>query len=320
MQYNPTTLSHSPRRRRRWLKKIRRHWIAYCLLLPSFVLLTMFVYYPAGEAMVMSLFDWKPGVRAIFVGPNNFRRILQDPNFWVSWRNVALIGVWRFTIPFLMPLAIAEAIFNLRNRASSSIYRIVILIPALVPSIVTLMLWRWLYGSEGGINLLLTAAGMGDLARPWLGTQSTALAAIMLFGFPWVTGVDPLIYLAGLLNISEETMDAAALDGCSVWQRIWYLDLPHLSGQIRLLLMLAIINLLRRFGDVLALTRGGPGNSTTVPGLYLYKKAFGIERFEKVDVSLGEACAVGVIIFVVIFGLTFLSNRIGRKSGIEDYH
>ena len=298
---------------------LRRQWFIYAMLLPSFILLTMFVYYPAGEAMIMSLFDWKPGVRTIFIGLHNFKRVVEDPAFWISWRNVVLMGLWKFTIPFIVPLAMAEAIFNLRNRASSSFYRVVLLIPALVPSIVSLMLWKWLYGSEGGINLMLDAIGLGELARPWLGTQETALAAVLFVGFPWVTGVDPLIYLAGLLNISEEMIDASQLDGCSTWQRIWYVDLPHLSGQIRLLLMLGIINLLRRFGDVLALTEGGPGSATVVPGLYLYKKAFGIERFEKMDVRLGEACAAGVIIFTVIFILTFISNRYGRKSGIEDY-
>lgn len=303
----------------RFVRGVRKHWYLYIMLVPSFLLLVTFVYYPAGEALVMSFFDWQPGSRTTFIGLYNFRRILGDPSFWISWRNVVLIGIWSFTFPFFIPIAVAEAIFNLRSNISQNFYRVVILIPALVPSIVILMLWKWLYGSEGGLNLILEAIGLGELARPWLGTRETALPALVFVGFPWITGIAPLIYLAGLLNISSEVIDASQLDGCSTWRRILYIDLPHLGGQIRLFIILTLIDLLRKFGNPLALTEGGPGDATMVPGLYLYKKAFGLERFEQTAIRLGEACAVGVIIFTVLFLMTIISNRYGRGSGVDEY-
>jgi raffinose/stachyose/melibiose transport system permease protein len=143
------------------------------------------------------------------------------------------------------------------------------------------------------------------------------LPALLMVGFPWVVGAAPLIYLAGLLTIAQDVIDAARIDGCSIWRRMIAIDLPHILPQIRLFLIFGVIGLLQDFGGPLALTRGGPGVATMVPGLYLYKLAFGLERFEKAYTRLGEACAVGVILFMVIFLLTFLANRYVRNTGLE---
>jgi len=290
----------------------------YVLLVPSFALLLLFTYYPAVVAMVESFFDWKPGVRNTFVGLYNYKRVLTDRVFWFSWRNVLIIALWKFTIPFAIPILVAEGIFNLKSYRAKEFYRMAILVPVLVPGIVNLMLWKWIYSApDGGLNLLLGAVGLGRLARPWLGSVETALPAILFMGFPWVVGTSPLIYLAGLMNISEEVIDASLIDGCSTIRRIVNIDFPHLLPQIRLFLIFGIINVLQSFGGNLALTRGGPGIATIVPGLYLYKMAFGLERFEKAYTLLGAACAVGVLLFVVIFVLTFAANRYTRVSGVE---
>jgi ABC-type sugar transport system permease subunit len=248
----------------------------------------------------------------------NYQTVLKDKVFWVSFRNTLVIAAWAFTIPFFMPILIAEAIFNLKSARAKNFYRVAILIPLLVPGIVNLMLWKWMYTyPEGGINLILTAVGLGDLTRPWLALMSTALPALLFMGFPWVTGTAPLIYLAGLMNIPPEVLDATQIDGCSLFQRVIHVDLPHIVGQIRLFLIFDIIGVLQGFGTQLALTRGGPSNATMVPGLYVYKKAFGLERFEMAYPEMGAACAVAVILFVVIFALTFVANKYARITGIS---
>lgn len=299
-------------------QRIKNHWYVYLMLVPSFGLLLLFTYYPAAIAMIESFFDWKPGVRNDFVGLYNYRRVLTDNVFWFTWRNVLIIGLWRFSLPFVIPILVAEGIFNLKSRRAKELYRIAILIPILVPGIVNLMLWRWIYSApDGGLNLLLRAVGLGESAKPWLSTRATALPALLFMGFPWVVGTAPLIYLAGLMNISSEVIDSSRIDGCSTLRRIVSIDLPYLLPQVRLFLIFGIIDVLQSFGGPLALTRGGPGIATMVPGLYLYKMAFGLERFEKAYTLMGAACAVGVLLFIVIFFLTFLANRYTRTSGVE---
>ncbi|MCC6170386.1 MAG: sugar ABC transporter permease [Caldilineaceae bacterium] len=307
-----------PQARRSVWAEMRRKWYLYAMLLPSLGLLVLFSYYPAALAMIESFYDWKPGISNTFVGLYNYQRVLTDKVFWISWRNILYVALWQFSIPFVIPILVAEAIFNLKSTRAQGVYRVAILIPALVPSIVTLMLWKWLYSSpRGGINLLLDAVGLHDYVRPWLGIPQTALAALLFMSFPWITGTTPLIYLAGLLNMTPEVLDAAKIDGCSTWRRIVSIDLPHLMGQVRLFLIFGVVGLLQDFGRFLALTGGGPGTTTMVPGLYLYKKAFGLDRFERAYTRLGDANAVGVILFFAILLLTYLAYRYARVSGSE---
>ena len=291
-------------------QQIKKNWFVYAFLLPSFILFITWIYYPAGVAFFESMFNWQPNVRNEFVGYLNFKSVLTDRGFWISWRNTLLIAAWTFTIPFAMPILVAEAIFNLKSKVAKNFYRIAVLVPVLVPGIVNLMIWKWMYVyPDGGINLILKTAGLGQYVTPWLATQNTAMPAILFMGFPWITGVASLVYLAGLLGIELDVIDASKIDGCSTWRRIISIDLPYLMGQIRLYLIFGIIGLLQGFGAQLALTRGGPNNATIVPGLYLYKLAFGLERFEKAHRQMGEASAVGVILFVLILGLSIMVYR-----------
>ena len=298
-----------------WLMK--RHWFVYVMLIPTLGLLFLFLYYPAAWALFKSLYRWNPPIRDEWIGLLNYKRVLTDDLFWKSWRNLGIIALWTFTVPFVMPLVVAEAIFNLRSRGAQQFYRMVILIPTLVPGMVTLQLWRWMYTfPNGGLNLILKSAGLGHLARPWLNTVPTALPALLFMGFPWIVGAGPLIYLAGLMNISTDILDAALIDGCSTFRRIIYIDIPQVMGQVRLFLVFGIIGLFQGFGTQLVMTDGGPRGSTMVPGLYLYKRAFGTQRFEVAFQSKGEACAVGVILFVLILIFTSLGRRLS-VSNIE---
>jgi ABC-type sugar transport system permease subunit len=306
------------RRRRSVRQQIAANWFMYLLLVPTFILLLLFVYYPAGLALVMSLFEWVPGIKNEFVGLRNFERIFSDPLFWKSWINLAWIALWTFTVPFAMPLIVAELIFNLRSPGARGFYRIAILIPTLVPGLVTLQLWRWLYSfPNGGLNLLLGAVGLKEYARPWLGTVDTALPALLFMGFPWIIGVTPLIYLAGLMNMPADIIDASRIDGASTFRRIFAIDIPNLMGQVRLFFVFGIIGLFQGFGTQLVLTQGGPYGATMVPGMYLYIKAFGAERFQKNFTRLGEACAVGVVLFILILIFSYIGHRKLRVSGVE---
>lgn len=306
------------RRKKSPWARVRANWVVYLLLVPGFALLLLFAYYPTVTAFVGSVFDWRGTVRTDFVGWSNYEQVLGDPVFWKSVRNVLIWAAWYLTVPFLMPLLVAEAIFNLRSRRWKSFFRMSILVPILVPGIVVTLLWRWIYSSpNGGLNLILDALGLGELARPWLGLTDTALPALLFMNFPWIVGIAPLIILAGLMNISEDVLDSSLIDGCPRWRRVLVIDIPHILPQIRLLLIFEIIRILQNVHVPLALTGGGPSNATMVPGLYLYDKAFGIDRFETVYTRIGEALAVGGLMFATLFVLTFLANRYVRTSGTE---
>lgn len=302
----------APSRQFSILQRILRNWLLYLLLVPPLALLGLFIYFPAVQALYESFFSWDPGLVNDFVGLRNYERVLTDPVWWIAWRNMLVIVVWRFSLPFVMPFIVAECIYNLRNRRMQAFYRTAVLIPTLVPGIVTLMLWRWMYQLDGGMNILLTTAGFGHLAASWLGQPHTALPALLFMGFPWTTGAGVLIYLAGLSNISADVIDAATIDGCSKWRRIFAIDLPNITGVIRLFLVFGIIDVFQEFGPMLAITRGGPFFATMTPGLFLYQRAFGIERFDLP--AMGEASAVGVLLFALILVFSLLGHKYIKSS------
>jgi raffinose/stachyose/melibiose transport system permease protein len=128
-----------------------------------------------------------------------------------------------------------------------------------------------------------------------------------LVGFPWIAGINFLIYLAGLQGIPTEVMDAAAVDGATGFRRFWLIDLRLIMGQIKLLVILSVVFSLQSFVLILIMTNGGPGYASMVPGLLMYKAAFQDGRF-------GYACAIGTVLFVVIFALTYINMRYIRSE------
>jgi raffinose/stachyose/melibiose transport system permease protein len=172
-----------------------------------------------------------------------------------------------------------------------------------VPDVVTYLIWQFIFNPSVGLaNVLLNNLGLSFLANEWLGDHRTVLLSLALVGFPWIAGINFLIYLAGLQNISREVLDAAAVDGATGFRRFWLIDVRLIMGQIKLLLILSIIFSLQSFVLILIMTNGGPGYSSMVPGLLMYEAAFQDGRF-------GYACAIGTAIFVVIFALTYINMR-----------
>jgi raffinose/stachyose/melibiose transport system permease protein len=168
------------------------------------------------------------------------------------------------------------------------------------------------------LNRLLTDLHLGGLTQGWLGDPNLALYSVMFsntssalpgftVGFPWVDGFGLLIYTAGLQAIPGELPEAASIDGANGWQRFWFIEVPLILGQIRLMGVLAIINGLQNFTQILILTQGGPGQATTVPGLYLFQQAIYQQR-------MGYASAIALVLFVVILALTIINVKIVRPA------
>lgn len=293
---------------------LRAIWRArgiYPFLAPTFLLLIVFRYYPAFLAITESFFNWDGYKINVFVGLQNYREILTDPFFWMGIRNVVIIVIVYSTLYVVTPLMTALVIFNLASVRAQYVLRIIFLIPAIVPVIVHLLLWQYIYQpTDGLLNILLKAAGLGFLRQTWLGDPKFALWSVLFVDFPWVSGIWVLIFLAGLENISPSVIEAATIDGASRLRRIIAIDIPLVAGVIKLFVILGIIGGLQTFYNILILTGGGPAFATMVPGLYLYQAAFTMSR-------MGYASAVGVLMFIAILGLTYLNWRYLRST-VED--
>lgn len=281
---------------------------AVFFLLPTAVLLIGFAYYPAVMAIVNSFTRWDGFNAPEFVGLSNYLELFKDEVFRISFVNVFKWSLGSTVIAMTSPLIAAELIFSLKNKASQYWYRVAFVVPMVVPAIVIIQVWTFIYEPNIGIlNKLLEALGAGGIIQNWLGDSSWVIPSLIFIGFPWVSGLYLLIYYAGLQGIQPDVLEYARLDGCTGLRKILRIDLPLIMGQIKLVLVLNIINTLQNVTVPLLMTGGGPGYESYVPGLYMYFKAFQLSDF-------GYATSIATVMFAVIFILTVISTRIRKNE------
>lgn len=294
------------------LARIWQARIAYLLLAPLLIGLIVTAYYPPISGLYHSLFDWNTNGREVFIGLDNFKELFQDPVFLNSIPTLFKLMIPRLLISVIVPLIAAELIFGVRSKRWQYNYRVMVLLPMVAPGLVYTLLWQKIYDPQSGLlSTILRGLGLigQDQIVNWLGDPKLVIPALIFMGFPWIGGTAVLIYMSGLMNISGEVIEASILDGCTPMQRIRHIDLPLLIGQIKYFLVFGLIGGIQDYNSQLVLTQGGPGYTTYVPGYYMYIKAFGASR-------MGYASAVGVVMFVVIFGLTILIMRYKKKEEV----
>ncbi|RYG24866.1 sugar ABC transporter permease [bacterium] len=275
----------------------------YALILPSMVLLSVFSLLPFLWAFWTSFFDYEVGGDTRFVGLANYGEYLTDPTFLPSFANMAMLTLFHVAVVLIFPLFVARMIFGLSSERARYLYRLLFLVPIVVPGIAGTLIWRgMIYNDHGLVNETLRLFGMGHLARGWLSDPRSAIWAVAAIGFPFAGGVNMLIYYAGLSGIAESVQDAAQLDGATGLRKFFRVEFPLLMSQVKLLVILTIMGGVQSFEGMLALTKGGPGFKTMLPGLWMYLNAFSFQR-------MGYACAIGVMLFLLIMGLTVLNLR-----------
>ena len=280
----------------------------YALLAPTFILLAVFSLVPFAVAFITSFYDYEVGGDSRFIGLANYAEYFRDYTFVESFRNMLFLTAFSVVMVIVVPLTVAKLIFSLSSPRASYVYRILFLLPIVVPNVAVYLIWQGLMYSEVGmVNRTLHGIGQGHLARGWFSDPDTVIWAIACIGFPFAGGINILIYYAGLTSIPDSVHEAAELDGATGLKKFLLIDVPLVMSQIKLLVMLTVIAGFQAFEGVYILTNGGPGFKSTVPGLWMYLNAF---RFQR----MGYACAIGVILFLLILTLTILNMRYFRSA------
>lgn len=299
------TLSHSSPRAESTLRAMRRNALLYVLLLPTFLFAIAFYYYPLLSGIYHSFTYWDIK-RTVWVGLSNYERFFREPATLAAWRNMAIIVGAEVVITMTLPLLGAALVSRITHWQYG--WRVAFVLPIVVPATVVVFVWRWFYGIDGGFNYLLRLIGQPDLTRAWLGDPATALWSIIFVGFPWVAGINFLIYLAALQAIPTEINDAAKVDGCGSLRRFFRIELPLIRPQLLLLVTLTIIYYLRSFDAPLIMTNGGPGTTgTLVPGLQMY-------RAIRNELDLGYGSAIGTVLFSTLVIISLVSFTLRRSQ------
>lgn len=291
-------------------RSTRSKLIASLLFLaPALAILVVFRLIPIEQAFYLSFTRWPGGsVEPIWIGFENFARILTDPVFWTALQNNLLVLL---SLPVWVgaPLLIAALIHA--GVPGAKFFRLMVFLPAVLSPVVIGAYFNVLLKYNGALNTFLRDVGLGALAGQWLNDPATALP-VMVGIFIWATlGIGTLIYLAALAQVNPELYDAATLDGAGWWQRQRDITIPETRRTIEFWAIFVIISTFTTvFPFVYTLTRGGPGYSTYLLDYYTYDAAFFGGTF-------GYASAVGMVLLVIVSGvsgLAFLILRRGRAA------
>lgn len=290
---------HRPRGRR-W----RTGLSAWLFAVPALLFYVGFLVYPAIASLYFSITNWD-GLSPHYdiVGLKNYINMFSDSVVKTATINNIIWMVVTITIPVVLGLVFAVLLNG--NVLAKPVLRLVFYAPAVMPLVAIASIWAWLYDPQSGaINAALRAIGLGPLAQPWLGQNSTALAAVMVPAI-WVrTGFPMLLYLAALQGIPAELYEAATVDGASRWQQFWHVTMPGLKPAHYIVVALSMIEAFKVFDLVYAMTYGGPGTSTQVFGTWIYANVF-----QYYKTGYGMALAVVITIVAIAVSIPYVLSQ-----------
>jgi raffinose/stachyose/melibiose transport system permease protein len=296
-----------PRSSRLRKKKISRTLTAWAFLLPTFISIGFFAYWPAVRALEGAFSTWDGVSAPVWVGFKNFENLFKDTLFLNSFLHLfwwTLIGI---PAGIGASLLVAILIYRLGNVRAQYWFRVAFSLTLCLPGIVGILTWQNFFDIGGVIDIILKDVGLGRFDTAWLANPHTALGALIFLGFPWVAAFYMLVFYAGLQAIPTEILDAARVDGVSSWKRVFQIELPLIKGQMKVILILSIINIGQNLLPGLLLTQGGPNNTTWTPVLYMYENAFEYAQ-------MGYALAIAFILFVLSLILVVLLTRFLRSD------
>lgn len=272
--------------------------------LPWLIGLTVFYIYPLCSSIVYSFTSFNGIVAGRFVGGRNYADLMADETFWIAVKNTFVFAA--MAVPASLIFGILVAVLLNAKIRGRGVYRVIALIPTLVPVVAVSIIWQWLLNSQFGlVNYLLYRVGLPG--PPWFGSELWAKPSILLIVI-WTIGANILTYLAGLQDIPESYYEAAAIDGAGARHKFFRITLPLLSPIILYNTIMGIIGALQQFTLAFVITngQGTPANSMMFYAMYLYKNAFTYFK-------MGTANAMAWMMFVVVMALTVFVFTVSKK-------
>jgi raffinose/stachyose/melibiose transport system permease protein len=290
------------------MERMLRDWKTILYFVgPAFVIFLVFVPTPLGFTLGLSFFEWNLIDKIKFVGLDNFRFLFVDDYvFWKAFGNTFIfLGV---SMVLQLPLAFLFAVLLRKDFSGKRAIRNIIFLPVTFSGVAVSLMWYFIYHPKVGLlNSALKMIGLGDLARPWLGSASTALIAVTVsVAWQWV-GYHMVIYLAGISTIPRELFEAAEIDGCSEPQMVRHIIMPLLLPMMEVSTVLITTSSLKSFDSIFVMTYGGPGHATEVLASHMYMKAFAQMRF-------GYGSTIATLLVVLCIVSTLLLNRAFRAG------
>ena len=211
-----------------------------------------------------------------------------------------------------IPVGLALAVFLSLGLKGTRFFKAAFFMPLILSATSISLMWRFiLYPDQGLLDMALKMFGMENQIHSWLTDPGTAIFVVILIGCWQNIGVVMILFLSGIVSIPEEIDQAANVDGASPMKRLFFITIPMIWEVMKINVILLIIGTIKVFDIVYVLTRGGPNNLTDVMSTYMYKEAFENGRY-------GSGSAIGVMIFILGFILTIITNKIMQRDTLEN--
>ena len=288
----------TPRRRRLSGARVRRLSAPYVFVLPFIAIFLAFSVYPLIYTFRLSFTNWRGSGAAEWVGLGNYTYLLTSPQFWSSIGNSAVL--WLLIVPIQLVIGVVIAVLlNSATLKFRGMYRIAYIVPFVTPLVAIAQIWIVLFDQGyGAVNAVLGLFGIPEVG--WLTTTMWAKPTLALL-FLWkTTGFIVIILLSGLQSIDGSIYEAAAIDGASRPRQLWSITVPLLRRTIMFCVVLQTLAVFQMFAEPYVMTQGGPYNSTTTAGYYLYN------HITRADLGTGAANSFLLVILVLALSLGFV--------------
>ena len=302
------TETATPRRAVRW------HILVF--LAPAFVVYTAVMILPLIETLRLSLFNVVNGEMA-FVGLANFKRLFGDPRLAADFWN----ALWNNTIFFLIHMAVQNpigialaAMLSLPGLRFAAFYRSAIFVPTLLSFVIVGFIWKLILSPIWGIAPgLMDMVGLKSLFSPWLGRPDSALITVSLISVWQYVGIPMMLIYAALLNIPDEVLEAAEIDGITGWSQFWKIKLPLILPAIGIISVLPFVGNFNAFDLIYTVqgALGGPDGSTDILGTLLYRTFFGFQN-QMGNRPMGATIAT-VMFLIILAGVSLYLFVIQRR-------
>jgi ABC-type sugar transport system permease subunit len=291
--------------------RLRESTLAVFFIVPAFIFVAVFMYYPLVQTAIYSVFDLYRNVDWLtrpFIGLQNYVSVFASDEFRASFGFTLVYTVMTTAFELILALGMALATFSVHFRLRG-ILRAALVIPWAVPPIVSATLWRWLYNGDVGLfTWFLRDVGLvGNNPPPFLTDPTMAIFSIILTSVWMNASIMAILLLGGLAAIPKDIYEAAKVDGARSWLRFWDVTLPLLVPTILVAVLYRSLLALRMFELSYGLTGGGPGNATDTLSTFAYKYFFTFTRY-------GEGSAYAMTIFVLVLAVAIVYVSRMRKN------
>lgn len=292
-------------------------WYIVVFLAPATLIYTIFAIYPIIESLRLSAFQDIDGTQQ-YVGWANYAKLLGDPiwadQFWNAFKNNLVLFGMHMLIQNPIALALA-ALLSIPSLRFAATYRTIFFIPTLLSVVVVGFIWQLILSPLWGITPdFMKLLGLGKYFKPWLGLEGSALITVTLISIWQYVGIPLMLFYAALLNVPDETIEAARIDGLGGWAIFWKVKLPLILPTLGVVTILTYIGNFTASFDLIYTLQGGlagPDFSTDVMGTFLFRTFFGFQT-QLGDTYLGATVA-SLLFFIILVGVGLYLFGVQRR-------